>query len=250
MSLSLIEELELQVIALRGTGRGHSAGLVQQAIAALKTQPSGLVPDSVDEAASILRNMIDSIGVHGNYSQESTLLFLNQALGCLDEVARLNSSPVSAGEQPISSYQGDPRSPSELSLAGCNCVRFGEGNPHWPCKLHSSVSAGWVDERAAHWFSLVMGCAMDLEQAAISIDDEAAKQIANSGAKHYMKKANEAWQARATISAPSHGEQVRQMVEALELAQGLLRNHGFPESDPLGLGAISRAIKVSKGETL
>ena len=54
----------------------------------------------------------------------------------------------------------------------------------------------------------------------------------------------------AAPSSGSHGEQVRQMVEALELAQGLLRNHGFSESDPLGLGAINRAIKVSKGETL
>ena len=68
-------------------------------------------------------------------------------------------------------------------------------------RLNSSpVTDGGVDERAAHWFSLVMGCAMELEQAAISIgDDDEAKRIANSGAKHYMKKANEAWQARAAM---------------------------------------------------
>lgn len=66
---------------------------------------------------------------------------------CLDEVARLNSSPVSSGDPEKCSYQDDPRSPAELSLAGCNCVRFGEGNPHWPCKLHTPVSACGVDDR-------------------------------------------------------------------------------------------------------
>ena len=39
--------------------------------------------DHASEAAEILRNMIDSIEKHGNYSQESTLLFLNQAHGLL-----------------------------------------------------------------------------------------------------------------------------------------------------------------------
>ena len=38
---------------------------------------------------------------------------------------------------------------AEISLAGCRCVRYGEGNPHWPCPLHSapaqqvSVPDGW-----------------------------------------------------------------------------------------------------------
>lgn len=40
--------------------------------------------DEAHEAAAILRNMIDSIGVHGNYSPESTLNFLNQALGSIE----------------------------------------------------------------------------------------------------------------------------------------------------------------------
>ncbi len=51
----------------------------QQAVAV-----TGEVRESIGEAAGILRNMIDSIGVHGNYSQESTLLFLNHALGSID----------------------------------------------------------------------------------------------------------------------------------------------------------------------
>lgn len=32
--------------------------------------------------------------------------------------------------------------PAELSAAGCRCVRFGKGNPHWPCKLHPEQSSG------------------------------------------------------------------------------------------------------------
>lgn len=46
--------------------------------------------DSVEDARSILCDMIAGIESRGNYSKESTLLFLNQALGCLDEFARLN----------------------------------------------------------------------------------------------------------------------------------------------------------------
>lgn len=50
-----------------------------------------------------------------------------------DVQAMLSAAPA----QPAAlAYKDDPRSPSELSLAGCNCVRFGEGNPHWPCKIH------------------------------------------------------------------------------------------------------------------
>lgn len=45
------------------------------------------------------------------------------------------------------SYKDDPRSPSELSLAGCRCVRFGEGNPHWPCKIHPAQPAAQGETR-------------------------------------------------------------------------------------------------------
>lgn len=119
--------------------------------------------------------------------------------------ARLNSSPVSAGEQLESSYQGDPRSPSELSLAGCNCVRFGEGNPHWPCKLHTPVSAGGVDERAAFetWYlgHFYMG---DKQCGLEWLSTEPC------GGYRHQHPAEQwvVWQARAALSAPSHGEQV------------------------------------------
>lgn len=38
--------------------------------------------ESTTECAEILRGLIESIEKHGNYSAESTINFLNQALGC------------------------------------------------------------------------------------------------------------------------------------------------------------------------
>lgn len=56
-------------------------------------------------------------------------------------VLRLNAAPAQRATK------------AEISLAGCRCVRYGEGNPHWPCPLHSapaqqvSVPDGWRVER-------------------------------------------------------------------------------------------------------
>lgn len=106
-------------------------------------------------------------------------------------LARLNSSPVSSGDPEKCSYQDDPRSPAELSLAGCNCVRFGEGNPHWPCKLHAPVSAGVVDELLRDALNTAINSMLD------------------SG---YNRNSVIIQKCRAALSAPSHGEQVRHMV--------------------------------------
>ncbi len=38
------------------------------------------------ECAEILRNLMDNIKVHGNYSVESTLTYLRQAHGCLSKL--------------------------------------------------------------------------------------------------------------------------------------------------------------------
>ncbi|MFP5419924.1 MAG: hypothetical protein ACLGID_00455 [Gammaproteobacteria bacterium] len=144
---------------------------------------------------------------------------------CLDEVALLNSSPVSSGDPEKCSYQDDPRSPAELSLAGCNCVRFGEGNPHWPCKLHTPVSACGVDELAAFeaWYlgHFYMG---DKQCGLEWLSTEPC------GGYRHQHPAEQwiVWQARAALSAPSHGEQVRGCFDAnharalLEDAMGLV----------------------------
>ena len=38
-----------------------------------------------------------------------------------------------------------------------------------------------------------------------------------------------------------------ELLEALELAQGFLRNQGYSDDDPLVLGAINSAIEKAKG---
>lgn len=60
---------------------------------------------------------------------------VEQALNMAQEA--LAASPA----QEVQAFKEDPRSAQELSLAGCNCIRFGEGNPHWPCRLHPRASA-------------------------------------------------------------------------------------------------------------
>lgn len=52
-------------------------------------------------------------------------------------------APPAAG-----AYKDDTRKPHELSAAGCRCVRFGEGNPNWPCLIHTN-SAPPASERPA-----------------------------------------------------------------------------------------------------
>lgn len=130
-------------------------------LAALKAQPSGVVPAALIEALKYYANgdhlLLADPDAWDTCSGEP-INFLHDDAGTASvedgSIAKaaldsLNSSPVSSGDPEKCSYQGDPRSPAELSLAGCNCVRFGEGNPHWPCKLHTPVSACGVDERAA-----------------------------------------------------------------------------------------------------
>lgn len=57
------------------------------------------------------------------------------------ELAALPKKLGVPAEQPapaqLLSFKDDPRKPPELSAAGCRCVRFGEGNPHWPCPIHA-----------------------------------------------------------------------------------------------------------------
>jgi hypothetical protein len=165
-------------------------------IAALKARPSGVVlPAKYADDTAYGQGRDDAI----------------------DEVARLNSSPVSSGDPEKCSYQDDPRSPAELSLAGCNCVRFGEGNPHWPCKLHTPVSACGVDERAAFE-------AWRLEKFCGGV--ERLKKCSNAPDVYYYTAEQEAWtvwQARAALTAPApnHGEQVRHMVPVCTTCNGV-----------------------------
>lgn len=55
------------------------------------------------------------------------------------------------------SFADDPRKPHELSAAGCRCVRFGEGNPHWPCPIHAAptVKAEQVQAMPQEWWQII-----------------------------------------------------------------------------------------------
>lgn len=55
---------------------------------------------------------------------------------CLLTITPLYTRPADQTPAPTVAYKDDPRTPQELSAAGCRCVRFGEGNPHWPCSIH------------------------------------------------------------------------------------------------------------------
>ncbi|WP_313117915.1 hypothetical protein [Ectopseudomonas guguanensis] len=55
------------------------------------------------------------------------------------------------------SFADDPRKPHELSAAGCRCVRFGEGNPRWPCPIHAAptVKAEQVQAMPQEWWQII-----------------------------------------------------------------------------------------------
>ena len=136
------------------------------------------------------------------------------------------------GDPEKCSYQDDPRSPAELSLAGCNCVRFGEGNPHWPCKLHTPVSACGVDERAAlatlerfvetvrecyHLASSYSGCLDNVDEHGGDYHEDPICAVFHR-LYYAMFDGDKALdQARAALSA-NHSERVRHMVPTWNLA--------------------------------
>lgn len=78
---------DLGLLAVSGRHKWVITKQGREALATHAAQPeqSGLVPvlEHVSEGAEILQILIDNIEAKGNYSQETTVLFLNQALGCI-----------------------------------------------------------------------------------------------------------------------------------------------------------------------
>lgn len=72
--------------------------------------------DSVDEGASILRSLIENIETKGNYSPESTVSFISQALGCIALAPTVDYVSIS----PHGRLNGIPPEP----CSGC-------GTPGW-----------------------------------------------------------------------------------------------------------------------
>ncbi|WP_341304689.1 hypothetical protein [Pseudomonas sp. TMP25] len=85
-------------------------------------------------------------------------------------------------------------------------------------KQRTNLMTNVTIDREAHWFSLVMNAAAEIEQAAIGItDDPEAKRVAKSGADHYRKRANEAWQNRAKFAQPAPEVEPVEVVTHLQL---------------------------------
>lgn len=137
---------------------------------------------------------------------------------CLREVARLNQAPVSAGEP--CECGGSPHTTECLyehflsysQMTDHPLLRYAYFHgAHAECE---KPSAGGVDERAAfeawarkHNSSLSED---EIDQPEdINLDKQAGVYIWANAESAWM-----AWQARAALSAPSHGEQVRHMVPA------------------------------------
>lgn len=69
--------------------------------------------------------------------------FLDGGFTAFERYAALIAQTAPQQAEPVEQanplrYKDDPRTPVELSNAGCRCVRFGEGNPHWPCSIHTA----------------------------------------------------------------------------------------------------------------
>ncbi len=97
------------------------------------------------------------LGSFGLSVEDSEAFAAEIAISLIPHLAQWAEDQLAAAPaQPAAlAYKDDPRSPSELSLAGCRCVRFGEGNPHWPCKIHPAQPAAQgnaeILEQCANW---------------------------------------------------------------------------------------------------
>lgn len=162
---------------------------------ALKVQPSGLVlPER-----------------RGESDNPAELMFNRGHDHALNEVARLNSSPVSAELKELQ------RKSELFDTYAAEAEKLGFSGI---CELidayASNVSAGGVDERAAFEAELArLGYPFH-----IRFDTETGYGC-GFGAEYWR-----VWQARASLSAPSHGEQVRD-------ARSILGDTGRVEVDRL-----------------
>lgn len=126
---------------------------------------------------------------------------------CLSEVARLNSSPVSAGEscescEPAGVFATDGSGPFDCpdcgkKAAAQTAVKTAESRAALGVGGAAQVSAGGVDDRAAFeaWYETTYGISLEPEFRA------------NHFIGYVNDKANHrwtAWQARAALSAPTY----------------------------------------------
>ena len=183
----------------------------QSEIAALKSQPSGVVqwPDADEIMQMAFEEGQPSEDASGYYFElEEFDLFIQRLM---EEVARLNSSPVSGSDDDDQAYD------AEAERLTAEALGTGVGiNPNATSvdDIFLDASAGGVDERAA--FEAAMGTGILQEQGKFSLSR--AYEEGQPYTFLVTKWAWEAWQARAALSAPSHGEQVREVVAATKEA--------------------------------
>lgn len=163
---------------------------------------------------------------------------------CIEEVKRLNSSPGSAAQEGLKTAEshvvlgvdGAARGgaggvlPDRDGLVAAVCVLKSQGLGNLAAAvsdalavldgatIKQSLTVGVVDERAAFeaWYETTYGISLEPEFRA------------NHFIGYVNDKANHrwtAWQARAALSAPSHGEQARETLGmAIDLIQDLRKD--------------------------
>lgn len=237
---------------VKGQYGGHSCAIVmgvtianlknsfcraEEELAALKAQPSGVVLPEPLKAAIMRAD--DVLHALAGWESSSVKLAQRHGAGWLKEIdairrelhtqlARLNSSPVSAGDEIPLSYvsHGDGSS-------GCAFPTDGRAldNTNYRVKI-TAGGVGGVDDRAAFeaWYETTYGISLEPEFRA------------NHFIGYVNDKANHrwtAWQARAALSAPSHGEQVLDVLPGGWTAKQTNDREGFIISSPRVNGVAS-----------
>lgn len=167
----------------------------ERELSALKAQPSGVVlPELRTVVTDAFMGMIAAVTSTTPPADQPPPPFIQSAIDrAVDRIARLNSSPVSAGESFCEYCGGNDEEPQDHCM---DCTR--------------PVSAGVVDERAAFeaWYlgHFYMG---DKQCGLEWLSTEPC-----GGYRHqHPAEQWKVWQARAalTASAPNHSEQVREL---------------------------------------
>lgn len=232
MAVTIAErDREIGRLKERGDVNAERANRLAEQLAALKAQPSGvLLPERRPEVAGTWGDMGDAYNAGVNDT--------------IDEVARLNSSPVSADLTASECACGD-QYPANSYGAGFMAANNGVCEN---CDAANSCGRGAVDERAA------FEAAFEHMFFSSCFEREDDGTYAGRG----LQGAWLGWQALAALSAtaPDHSEQVRRLVpdplrEAITphvvewVRCGLAANNRLVDGDHPALKKIRAAIAAA-----
>ena len=173
----------------------------QSELAALKAQPSGVVPELRQVVTDALMGMISAVTSSTPPANEPPPPFIQAAIDrAVDRIARLNSSPVSAGDEN-----------SEEGLEEWAKGKFGVGG-RYTGKLYGNTD--WALARVV--WSAALSAPSHGEQVRATIGGteyryrEALKQLREVlDPEDWMGETSMHAFIDAALSAPSHGEQVQ-----------------------------------------